>query len=188
MSPEGAPPQSFGRTPAAAARAAAVLAVLGGAVVLALERFLTRPGTPLGEAFGATGIPPLVPALAGFLIVLGLAVTGYWKAVRSAEQFRIAPAGLVVAGSLGEYTLAWENIAEAQATPGDALGIRVKSRDAVLATHQGTEQQREWLRTLEPFGEWDFLYPRADLGHPAETVLPWIQPYLRRETEADGKT
>jgi hypothetical protein len=171
-------PPVFGRTPSHAARAAILLALLGGAAVAGVERFLTRPHTPIGDAFLATGIPPWLPLVLGLGIVLALAVFGYWRSVRSAEQFRLTSEGLQVDGPLGCYVLEWRNIREAEVTPTGSLGIRVADRDAVLQTHQGTEQQREWLRTMEPYNGWDFLYPQADLGYPPETVLSWLQPFL----------
>lgn len=176
MSPD--PPPEFGRSAAQAVRAALVLAALGGAAVAGVERYLTRPETPLGEAFARTGIPPFLPLAAGLGAVLVFAGMGLWQSLRSVTRFRITESGLRVTGSLGSYTLAWDNLAAAQATRA-GLGLKVADREAVLRTHQGTEQQREWLRTTEPYGEWDFLFPRAELGHPPETVLDWLQPYLR---------
>jgi hypothetical protein len=169
MSPE-AEERRFGRTPAQAARAAVVLALLGIGAVGAGVRFLTRPGSPLAAAFAVTGIPPLLLFVAGSAAVIALAAGGFFQAVRAADRFRLTRVGLEVSGRLGAYCLGWDNVAAA----GISLGIRVHSREAVLATHAGTPRQREWLRTMEPFGDWDFLYPRADLGVPPAEVLRWI--------------
>lgn len=168
-------PETFGRTPRDAARAAVILALLGCGAVAAVERLLTRPHTPLGEAIAATGIPGFIPLALGVGAVLALSLIGYFKSVRAAEVYRLTEGGFQVRGSLGEYTLAWDNISDAAVTPGQALGFRVRSRERVLETHRGSDQQREWLATMEPFGEWDFLYPRADLGRPPEQVLEWVR-------------
>ena len=181
MSPEPPPPEQFGRTPAAAARGAVILALLGCGIVAVLVRVLSRPGTLPGEAFLATGIPPAVVLALGTGGVLALAVYGYVRSVRTRDLFRLSPAGLEDSGpSLGEYTLEWENIREARVIPG-SLGVSVRRREAVAETHRGTERQRDLLRTMEPYGEFDFLYPQADLGHPPETVLGWMAPYLKRD-------
>ena len=55
--PGDRPPEVFGRTPAAAARAAPLLALLGVAMIAGVARYFTRPGTPLGEGYRATGLP-----------------------------------------------------------------------------------------------------------------------------------
>jgi len=179
MSPENGPPDSFGRTPGSAARAALVLALLGSAAVLGLFRALVRPHTPLGDVFLAAGIPPMLLPLAGLAGVVGVAAAGYHRAVRTAERFRIGRAGLEVRSPLyGEYVFAWENVARAELTPGGSLGLNVRDREGLLETHRGSERQRELLRTVEPFGEWDFLFHRAELGFPAETVLAWMAPHL----------
>ncbi|HTE18598.1 MAG TPA: PH domain-containing protein, partial [Armatimonadota bacterium] len=184
MSPEPAPARTFGRTPAAAARAAVVLFLIGSGVVLLIESRLTREGTPLGEALRRAGISPLVPLVFGIGSVAALALYGYVAAVRGAQRFHVSPEGLRVEGGLGEYTLEWANVRGVEATRGNALGIRVRSRERVVGTHRGTEKQREWLRTMEPYGEWDFLYPRAELGVPPEQVLEWVSPYLQSDGES----
>jgi hypothetical protein len=55
----------------------------------------------------------------------------------------------------------------------------VHDREKVVPTHRGNDRQREWLRTQEPFGDWDFLYPASDLGTDADGVLAAIKTYLR---------
>jgi hypothetical protein len=176
MSPE--PVRTFGRTPTAAARGAAVLALLGVGAVTVVLRLLTRPGTPVGEAFAATGIPaPLVVGI-GAGAVIALAAAGYLRAVRSAERFVVSAEALEVTGPMGSYRIEWSNVREAGAGPGGGLGINVRSRAQLLATFRGTDAQREWLRTLEPFGEWDLLYHRAETGHDAGEILAWLSPYL----------
>jgi hypothetical protein len=179
MSPDPSPPGEFGRSPAQAVRAALVLAALGGGAVVAVERFLTRPGTPLGEAFARTGVPPAVPLIAGVAIVVVFAGMGLRQSHRSITRFRMSEVGLEVTDNLGAYILEWTNIAGAEVTRA-GLGVRVVDREAVLRTHRGTGRQREWLRTMEPYGEWDFLFPQAELGHSPEAVLSWLQPHLVR--------
>lgn len=174
------PPAVFGRTPAAAARAALLLFLLGGGAVAVLERLLLRPQTPLGDAADAAGVPRAVPLAVGLAVVLALALLGLRESLRTAERFRLTPEGLDVEGPFGAYRLGWENIAGVGVTPGGALGVRVRDRERVLATFRGTDRQREWLRTAPPYGEWDFLYPAADLGCPAEQVRGWLEPYQDR--------
>src|SRR4051794_2117795 len=96
--PGDRPPEVFGRTPAAAARAALLLALLGVAMIAGLARYFTRPGTPLGEVYRATGLPRDLFLVAGSAVVVALAAAGYWKSVRTADQFRLTPAGLEIRG------------------------------------------------------------------------------------------
>lgn len=181
MSPEAPHPDRFGRSPAALARGAALLALLGSAAVYGLIRVLARPESPLGALLGGSGIPPGLLAALGIGAVLAVALGGFLKALRTAEVFRLTPRGLLVQGTMGSYLLAWENIRRAEEAAGGALGIQVRDREAVLETHSGSPRQREWLRTMEPFGEWDFLYPRAEIGYPAEQVVEWMRRYLPQD-------
>src|SRR4051812_17922764 len=130
MSPEP-PARRFGRTPGQAVRAALLLALLGCGAVAAVVRLLTRPTTPLGIAFAATGIPPFLILAVGFAAVLTLAVIGCIRSIHAADRFLLTPEGFQVSGRLGSYTLAWENIARAAPTSTGALGVRVKNREAV---------------------------------------------------------
>lgn len=175
MSPERRPAGWFGRTFAQAARGALILALLGCGAILSVERYLTRPNTPIGEAFRATGLHPAVPLVLGLGSVIAIAVGATWTSVRSAPRFRITKQGFEVEGSLGRYCLTWDNVREVGVSPSGSLGLSVTDRSTVLATHQGTPQQRDWLRTMEPYGEWDFLFHRAELGRPAAEVLEWIR-------------
>ncbi|MFN3649718.1 MAG: hypothetical protein ACK47B_09050 [Armatimonadota bacterium] len=174
MSPDPAPRQ-FGRTAAQAARGALVLAALGIAAAAALARLIVRPGTPLGSAYALTGLPETLPLAAGSVLVLALAAFGYARARRTAERFTVLPEGLRVDGSAGSYLLAWENVREAAITPTGALAFKVGSREAVAATHQGPPERRRWLAEGLPYGEWDYLFPRAELGVPADEALAWIE-------------
>jgi hypothetical protein len=176
--------RTFGRTAAQAARAAILFALVGIGIVAALEWRLVRPGTPLGRVLEAAGLPPWAPLLAGAALVACVAAVGFWKACRQRERFTLTAEGLEVRGSLGRYVLRWENIALLDVTPAGALGIRLRDRAALLATHEGTERQRHWLATQEPFGEWDFLYHRAELGAPAGAVVAAARPHLRGEPPA----
>lgn len=175
MSPDPRPTSWFGRTVAQAVRGAVILSILGCGAIIAVERYLTRPNTPLGESFRATGIPPTLPLILGIGSVFAIAFGAAWTSVRNAPRFRITEQGFDVDGTLGRYHLAWDNVHEVGVTSTGALGIRIDDRDAVLATHEGTVQQREWLRTMEPYGEWDFLFQRAELGHPGAQVLEWVR-------------
>jgi hypothetical protein len=163
-------PWEFGRTARHAARGALVLCVLGSAAVWGLHRLLTRPDTPAGGLFRATGVPEWLLLYGGLACVAGCALYGYARSVRNAPRFRLTAEGLTVTSTLGTYTLQRDNLRRVGVTPSGALGISVRDRAQVLATHRGTEQQREWLRTAAPYGEWDFLFDRAELGVPAETV------------------
>lgn len=181
--PDPLPPREFGRTAGHAARAAVLLALLGGGVVFVLTRMLSREQTPLGDLVHRSGIAPNVYAAAGLLAVGLVALVGFFRSVRSAPRFRLSPEGLEVRlPSLGRYLLAWENVTAVGLTPGRSLGIRIRDRETLLTTHQGTPAQRELLHTQPPFGEWDFLYTRADLGHPAEEVQGWLEPHLPNDS------
>lgn len=170
MTPHPAPFR-FGRTPAQSVRGAVLLALLGGAAVWGLGRLLFAPRSPFAPLLGGLGVPEwVIPAAgwtaSGLLAVLGLA----WSLTR-ATRFTIAREGLAIAGPLGAYLVTWENLAAWEAAPGGALGLRLRDRAALLATHTGAARQREWLRTQEPFGEWDLLFPAAELGVPAQVVV-----------------
>jgi len=175
MSPEPCPNSWFGRTLAQAARGAGILALLGCGVIVALERYLVRPHTPIGEAFRTSGIPPTLPLILGIGCVIAIAASAAWTSVRVAPRFRITKQGLEVQSALGRYRFDWENVREIGVTSTGALGLQLDDREALMATHEGSAQQREWLRTMEPYGEWDFLFQRAELGHPAAHVLEWIR-------------
>src|SRR5947207_13107202 len=135
MSPEPGPPERFGRTPLQAARAAALLALLGVGAIGVVARYLFRSTSPLGAAFAAGGISPTLILGVGGAAVLALAAAGYVRAVRTAEEFRITPEGFEVRSRLGQYVLRWENIESAEATCTDGLGVRLKSRAALLGSH-----------------------------------------------------
>ena len=71
----------------------------------------------------------------------------------------------------------WAPYAAGLKTIEDALEMR---RRILIAYERAErepdpEKQREWLRTLEPFGEWDLLYPRSELGRPPEEVRDRIK-------------
>lgn len=177
MSPEAAV-TTFGRTPSQALRGALWLALLGSGVMLGLDRVFTREGSPIGEALRRAGVPAVVPLLIGIGCVMSIAAYGYARSTRRPARFAITDAGLEVENHLGWFCLEWSNIRDIGVARGDALGIRVVDQTKVLASHRGTPAQREWLRTQEPFGEWDFLFDRADLGHPAATVRAWLAGHL----------
>lgn len=174
---------TFGRTAGECARSAVVLAGLGLAAVWGVGRLFLRLDSPLSAPLIALGLSPLAVPVAGTLVVLALAVSGYRKALQSRPQFRLTAPGLEVTDAVGRYLLAWDNIAGCGEAAGGALGIRVRDREAVVATHAGTERQREWLRTLPPYGEWDFLYPRSDLGRPVGEILEWLRAQTERVTD-----
>jgi hypothetical protein len=191
MSPDPSPSsvgRTFGRTAGQAARAAFLLALLGWGAVWYLDRLLTRKGTPVGEVLLRFGFPPGVTSVVGGVCVAAIAAYGFWKSVRSTDRFRIAEDGLHVTGSLGQYVLEWPNLKELGVTAGGSLGVRVRDRGALLATHKGSAEQRHWLETMPPFGEWDLVFPRADLGVSPETVLGWLAPYLRPDAAEDPPT
>lgn len=179
--------REFGRNRRQSARGAFILALLGFGAILALDRFLNRPHSPAAEFFRAARIPEWLPKIVGFACVAAVALYGYWRSVRSAPRFRLSKSGLAVKGALGTYTLECPNIREVAVTRAGALGIRVADRVRVLATHQGSPQQREWLRTTEPYGEWDFLFDQAELGVPAEDVVQWIQTACTGLSDSHGE-
>jgi hypothetical protein len=133
----------------------------------------------------SAGVPAETVFWAGCAAVLLCAVFGCLRSVRTAERYRVAPEGLEVRGSIGTYLLTWRNISEVGVTAG-ALGIRVRDRREVVNSHAGTPRQRHWLETMEPFGEWDYLFPEADLGRPAAVVAGWIEQYGPRWVHSDS--
>lgn len=168
------PAREFGRTWVHSARGIVILALLGCGAVGMLIPLLTKRGTPAGELFQRTGAPASAPLAVGFACVLLIAVYSFWRAVLTAPRFRITDQGLTVRGTLGEYTLEWRNIRDIGVTPAGALGIQVEERAQVLATHSGSAQQREWLRTAEPYGEWDYLFFAGEMGVSAQQALDWL--------------
>jgi hypothetical protein len=187
MNPEPRPESWFGRTVNQAVRGATILSLLGCGAIISLQRYLVRPNTPIGEAFHAAKIPPQLPLVLGIGCVIAIAMGATWTSIRTAPRFRITEEGLDVRSALGSYRFDWDNVHEVGVTSTGALGLRIEDRDALVATHQGTAQQREWLRTTEPYGEWDFLFQRAELGHRAAYVLEWIREVCG-DTEGDAET
>lgn len=179
MSPE-LEVRTFGRTPAQSARGAVVLALLGIGAVAGVSFLLVSPRGVLGNAYLATGLPPWLPLALGVAVVFFLAGLGFLKAVARAPRLEISRDGILITGSLGRYRVDWDNVRDAGVTRSGALGLKLERREALLGTHLGTEQQREWLRTMEPFGEWDLVFPEAELGTRAETVLQALLPFLGR--------
>jgi hypothetical protein len=175
MNPDPRPPSWFGRTVAQAARGSFILSLLGCGVMAAVDRYLNRPNTPLGELYRTTGIPAHLPLLLGMACVIAIAVGAAWTSVRVAPRFRITDDGFDVESALGRYRFDWENVVELGVTRSRALGLRIEDRDALLVTHEGSPKQREWLRTMEPYGEWDFIFHRSELGYPSALVLEWIR-------------
>lgn len=176
MSPE--PVVVLRRTIGQSARAAALLGLLFSALIYGLVRLLTKTGTPLGTLVAGSGFPvPLVYALA-LGVVWVVALIGFFQAVTRAPRLEIRPDGLRVVGQLGSYRLSWPNIREAAVTRSGALGLRLTRRDEMVETHEGTPQQREWLRTMEPFGDWDLVFNRAELGRAPAEAVEVLQPYL----------
>jgi hypothetical protein len=176
MSPE--PVVVLRRTVGQSARAAALLGVLFSVLTYGLVRLLMKTGTPLGTLVAGSGFPvPLVYAL-GLGAVWAVALIGFLQAVTRAPRLEVTPNGLRVVGQLGSYRLSWTNIREAAVTRSGALGLRLGSREEMVETHQGTPQQREWLRTMEPFGDWDLVFNRAELGRAPAEAVELLQPYL----------
>jgi hypothetical protein len=162
------------------ARAAVLLGLLFSLLIYGLVRLITKTGTPLGTVVAGGGFPvPLVYALA-LGAVWAIALVGFFQAATRAPRLEVRPDGLRVVGQLGSYRLSWPNIREAAVTRSGALGLRLARREEMLETHEGTPQQREWLRTMEPFGEWDLVFNRAELGRPASEASELLQPYLAR--------
>ena len=191
MSPDGSispADRTFGRTAAQAARAALLLALLGWGAVWYLGRLLTRKGTPVGEVLLRFGFPPGITSALGGASVPAIAACGFWKSVRSTDRFRIAHDEHQETRSQNEYLLEWPNLKQIGVTAGGSLGVRIRDRGALLATHRGSAQQRHWLETMPPFGEWDLVYPRADLGVSPETVLGWVKSYLPPDRAKDPPT
>lgn len=165
---------TFGLTPVRAARSAVVVASLGVAGVAALARMAGREGSPLHAFVSGIGISQTVLFVAGTLLVLTLALIGARKALWLATQFTVTAEGLFVHGQAGLYLLAWENIERLGTLFEHDLGIAVRDRRAVLASHEGTAEQRERFERLmreEPYQGWDFHYFRHELGMPVDRVL-----------------
>jgi hypothetical protein len=173
--PVASPTTEFGKTPAQVIRATVILGILGTAAVAGLVRLLTRPHSPFGSMFAETGAPTAALYAVAIAPVWLLAAYGCWRSLRDTQRFRLGEEGLEVTGPLGGYVVPWSAMSEAAVTPGGALGLKLSERDTLVASHRGTPQQREWLRTMERFGEWDLLYPQSELGRPAAEVLVWVR-------------
>lgn len=174
------PVLTFGRSPAQSARGAVLFGLLGSLLAAGLARMVTRPGSPLGMLWEATGSPVWLAYLLGCGLAWGVAGFGFARAVIQRPRFTVSKEGFAVSGTLGHYRIDWDNVREAGVTRTGALGLKLRDREALLATHRGTERQREWLRTMESFGEWDLVYQPAELGAPGHRVLGAILPHLGR--------
>jgi hypothetical protein len=167
-------PVTFGLTPVRAARSAAVVVLLGVAGVGAVARMAAREGSPLHAFVSGIGLSATVLFVAGTLLVLTFALIGARKALAAATQFAITAEGLIVHGQAGMYLLGWDNIERLGTLFDRDLGISVRSREAVLSSHEGTAEQRErFERQLrdEPYQGWDFHYYRHELGMPVDRVF-----------------
>lgn len=186
MNPEPRPSSWFGRTVAQAVRGATLLTLLGWGVLASLDRLLNRPNTLVGDLFRSSGMSPHLPLLLGMACVAAIAASAAWTSVRAAPRFRITERGFDVESALGRYHFDWDNVREVGVASSGALGFQIEDRDALLATHEGSAQQREWLRTMEPYGEWDFLFQRAELGYRAAYVLEWIREVCGEAEPSEG--
>jgi hypothetical protein len=169
-----AEPITFGLTPVQAARSAAIVALMGLAGLGAVARVAAREGTPLHTFLSALGLSAMSLFVVGAVLLLGVAVVGARKALATATQFSITEDGLRILGPAGLYRLAWDNIEQMGTLFERDLGIAVRNRGAVLASHEGTVEQRErFERQLgdEPYQGWDFHYFRHELGMPVDRVL-----------------
>lgn len=153
-----------------------VLAVLGSLAVLAVLRLAFREGTPLAGILSSFGLEYRLAAAVGVALVIAIAGVGFVRALRQAESIRLTDDGIAIRSPhLGEYVIQYGNLERAGVAPGDALGLKVRSRDELLAGHRGTERQRRHLATMEPFGEWDLLVGRYSLAVPAAELAAILE-------------
>ncbi len=182
--PEGG--EWFGCPPGRLVRAALLLTAIGLAVMDRLLLLLTRPGSIPAEMLKSAGIS-LAPFRAlALLLVAGAGAYLCVRGLRRAAKYRFSETGFQVRDGLGEYEIAWQNLEAAGTTAARSLGLRVRDREALRATHRGSGRQSEWFRTMQRFGEWDLLYPEAELGRPANELLAEIQIRTGLAPEADS--
>lgn len=171
--PEGG--EWFGCPPGRLIRAAVLLTAIGLAVMDRLLLLLTRPGSIPAEMLKSAGISLAPFRGLALLLVVGAGAYLCVRGLRRAAKYRFSESGFQVQDGLGEYEITWKNLEAVGVTAAKSLGLRVRSHESLCATHRGSARQGEWFRTMQRFGEWDLLYPEAELGRPANELLAEIQ-------------
>lgn len=179
MSPDTATgPRRIGYDNSAAWRGWVISLVVGTGAVGVIAYGTATRRTALARALETLPIPPAVLVFAvGETIVLLILLYTAVRLLVNRNGLLLTSEGIQVRDNLGQYTLGWDNLAGAEQYRAGMVGIRVKDREALLQTHQGTTRQRELLATRPPQGEYElvFLGPELDCG--LETFVGWVETY-----------
>lgn len=133
----------------------------------------------LARLFVALGLPPGPSTLVlGIAVTLAIELYVAAHTLRRRDEIRLLPGGLRVTDSCGVYLLPWDEIAAAGERHSLA-GIQLHRREALLAHHQGTPEQRELLATREPFGPYDLAFSREQLDRGLDTFLADVDRFRR---------
>lgn len=111
------------------------------------------------------------------LLTVAVVAAALVAAARARGAIYLTPAGIDIAGEYGRFCIAWENLEAVGRCHGRLVGLRVRDRDALLLTHQGSAQQREWLATLPRSEEWDLLLTSVDLACGIDRFVAWVAHY-----------
>ncbi|MBI3911256.1 MAG: hypothetical protein HY320_10020 [Armatimonadetes bacterium] len=134
-------------------RATALLGLLGGLATALSALRATQHGAIL---------PTLFTALIGVATLVAVA-GGVAAAFRRRSWICLTPEGIEVFGEYGRYRVDWDNLVDAGPHLAFLAGLRLRSRAALLTTHQGTPRQRELLATAPAYGPWDLAFSSVDL-------------------------
>jgi hypothetical protein len=155
-----------------------VVATIGGMVLVALQR--ARPSA-LGQWLGARSVGP-VPLL--LVVVEGLALlvvaVAVWSAWQRRDYIVLRDDGIEFHNYLGVFLVAWENVARLELASAGYVGIQLRDRTRLVATHKGTAEQQERLATLEPISAYDLILHPEQLPCGVEQFVAWVTELGRR--------
>jgi hypothetical protein len=149
------------------------VATVGAVVLVLFQR--ARP-TALGEWLGARNLGP-VPLL--FVVVESVALLVAGVAVASAWQQRdfivLRADGIEFHNYHGVFLVEWENLARLERTTAGYVGLQLCDPARLIATHQGTAEQRDRLATLEPVSGYELILHPEQLPCGVDRFVAWVQ-------------
>lgn len=158
------------------------LATLGAILLAGLQH--ARPSM-LGEWLGSRSLGP-VPLI--FVLVEGTALLVVGAALNAAWQRRdylmLREDGIEFHNYHGIFHVAWGNIARLERAEGGFVGIQVRDLERLVATHEGSAEQRERLATLEPMSGYELILQPEQLPCGVDRFIQWVTELRQR---AEGR-
>jgi hypothetical protein len=161
-----------------ALRALAICWLLGTVAATVFGYGAAARGSFLGRALAGFGAQP---GIAVFALIEALTLAGVLYAaghvLRRRHRLRLTARGVEVEDSVGRYVVEWENLAETGTAAGPLAGLKVRDRDRLLATHEGSGAQRALLASREPVAGYDLVFTRDELECGIEPFLATVNGY-----------